>query len=118
MPLYMVEFAYTPDAWATLAKHPEDRADAFGDLVRRAGGRLESFYYTFGDYDGVVIIEVPDENAAYGVTVAANTPGHLRAIRTSRLFTVDETNEVLKTAGALPYRAPAPKVPFRGVAPG
>ncbi|MFP5347898.1 MAG: GYD domain-containing protein [Actinomycetes bacterium] len=118
MPLYMVEFAYTPDAWATLAKNPEDRAHAFGDLVRRAGGSLESFYYSFGDFDGVAIIDMPDENGAYGVTVAANTPGHLRAIRTSRLLTTDEALAVMRTAGALPHRAPSPKVPFRGIAPG
>jgi hypothetical protein len=26
MPLYMAQFAYTPEAWATLVDNPEDRA--------------------------------------------------------------------------------------------
>lgn len=118
MGIYMLEFAYTPDAWATLAKRPEDRAVAFGDLVERAGGRLVSFYYSFGEYDGVAIFEAPDENAAYGITVAATTPGHLKAVRTVRLLTVEETMQVLRTTGALPYQAPAPQVPFGGLPPG
>jgi hypothetical protein len=27
MPLYMTQFAYTPEAWATLVDNPEDRSE-------------------------------------------------------------------------------------------
>jgi uncharacterized protein with GYD domain len=118
MPLYMTEFSYTPEAWARLAKHPQDRAAAFGELLQRAGGRLVDLYYSYGEHDGVVIFEVPDETVAYSVTVAALAPGHLRDVRTIRLFTMDETMEILRTAGALPYRAPMPTPPFGAVGPG
>ena len=118
MPLYMTEFSYTPEAWARLAKNPQDRAAAFGELLDRAGGKLVNFFYSYGERDGVAIFEVPDEGVAYGVTVAALTPGHLRDIRTIRLFTTDETMEVLRTAGALPYQAPMPRPPFGAVGPG
>ena len=118
MALYMTEFSYTPEAWAQLAKSPQDRAAAFGELLDRAGGSLVSFYYSYGEHDGVAIFEAPDESVAYGVTVAAVTPGHLKDIRTIRLFTTEETLQVLRTTGALPYRAPMPHPPFGAVGPG
>ena len=118
MPLYMTQFSYTAEAWARLAKNPQDRAAVFGELLQRAGGRLVEFYYSYGEHDGVVIFEVPDETVAYGVTVAALTPGHLRDVRTIRLFTTEETMDVLRTAGALPYQAPMPRPPFGAVGPG
>jgi uncharacterized protein with GYD domain len=118
MPLYMSEFSYTPEAWARLAKNPQDRAAVFGELVERAGGKLVNFYYSYGEHDGVAIFEVPDEGIAYGVTVAALTPGHLKDVRTIRLFTTEETMQVLRTAGALPYQAPVPRPPLGAVGPG
>jgi uncharacterized protein with GYD domain len=118
MPLYMSEFSYTPEAWARLARNPQDREGAFAELLQRAGGKLVNFYYSYGEHDGVAIFEVPDETVAYSVTVAALAPGHLRNVRTIRLFTMDETMEVLRTAGALPYQAPMPRPPFGAVGPG
>ena len=118
MPLYLTEFSYTPDAWARLARNPQDRAAAFADLLDRAGGKLVNFYYSYGEHDGVAIFEAADENKAYGVTVAAMAAGHLKTARTIRLFTTEETREVLRIAGALPYQAPMPRPPLGAVGPG
>ena len=49
MPLYMQQVAYNPDAWATLTQNPEDRSQAFGRLAESLGGRLLSFYNSFGE---------------------------------------------------------------------
>jgi uncharacterized protein with GYD domain len=42
MPLYMTQFAYTPEAWATLADIPYDRSAAVRELLEAHGGRLVS----------------------------------------------------------------------------
>ncbi len=55
MPLYMVQFSYTAEAWAALARNPEDRSEAVRGLAQSMGGRLVSFHYSFGDYDGVLV---------------------------------------------------------------
>ena len=102
----------------TAGQNPQGRAAAFGDLLKRAGGSLVNFYYSYGEHDGVAIFEVPDENVAYGVTVAVLAAGHLKAARTTRLFTTDETMQVLRTANALPYQPPMPRPPFGAVGPG
>jgi uncharacterized protein with GYD domain len=107
MPLYMVQFAYTPDAWAALAKQPQNRAQGVSDLCRKLGGRLVDLYYCFGEYDGVVLLEMPDDSAATAFVIAAVGPGHIRSSRTTRLMTVDETVDAMKKAGQATYAAPS-----------
>ena len=59
MPLYMTQVSYTSEASAALTHNPEDRGEAVGRLAESMGGRLFSFYYSFGEYDVLVIYEAP-----------------------------------------------------------
>lgn len=106
MPLYMTQAAYTPEAWATLTKKPENREEAIGGLLQKLGGRLVSFYNCFGDYDAVVIFEAPDETTAAATILAAISPGHVKAIKTTTLLTAEQGMEAMRKAGAQTYRAP------------
>ena len=106
MPLYMTQVAYTPQAWAALTKKPENREEVFRGLVQKLGGRLVSFYNCFGEYDIVAIYEAPDETTAAAVILAAVSPGHLKATKTTTLMTTEQTMEAMRKAGAQTYRAP------------
>jgi uncharacterized protein with GYD domain len=107
MALYMVQFAYTPEAWAALTKKPQDRSVPIRDLVQKLGGRLVGLYYCFGEYDGVVLAEIPDDTAAIATSLAAVTPGHVKAIKTTKLFTVEETIQAMRKAGNIAFQGPA-----------
>ena len=61
MPLYMAQFAYTVEAWAAFTKNPENRTAALQNLAKKVGAKVEALYYSFGDYDGFVIIDAPDD---------------------------------------------------------
>ena len=39
-------------------------------VVERMGGSLESFYYSFGEYDVVVTAELPDNVSAAALAMA------------------------------------------------
>ena len=106
MPLYMSQFAYTAEAWAALAKNPQNRAEVIGAVAQQLGPRLVNLYYCFGEYDGVVISDAPDDTTAAAAAIAAVAPGHLKAIKTTRLFTVEETLEALRKAGAVTLEPP------------
>jgi uncharacterized protein with GYD domain len=108
MPLYMTQFAYTPEAWKALVKKPEDRGKVFGELVEKMGGRLVSMYYCMGEYDGLVIYEAPDESTAMATVLSAISPGHLRATKTTVLLSVDDTMVAMNNAKAEAY--PGPKL--------
>ena len=71
MPLYMTQFAYTSDAWAALVKNPQNREDVLRALIEKLGGRLVSFYYAFGEYDGMFVSEMPDETTVTAAILAA-----------------------------------------------
>ncbi len=103
---YMVQFSYTAQAWAALAKNPEDRSKPLEALAKKMGGRLLDLYYHFGDFDGTAMIEAPDDVTASAAVIAATVPGHLKAVRTTRLFTVAEAMEAFRKAGTAVYPGP------------
>ena len=106
MPHYMTQFTYTTEAWAALAKNPENREEVLRSLVEKLGGRLLVFYYTFGEYDGVFITEMPDETTVAATVLAVISPGHVKAIKTTVLLTTEQTLKAMREAGKQSYQAP------------
>ncbi len=106
MGLYMIQFSYTPEAWGTLAKNPQDWSEPVRMLLEKLGGRLIELYYSFGEYDGVVIGELPDDIAAAATSIAAVTPGHIKAIKTTKLLSRQEILDVMRRAGEVAYPGP------------
>ena len=51
------------------------RRDAVADTAKGLGGQLEAFYFAFGDHDAVVIVELPDNEAAAATALAVNAAG-------------------------------------------
>jgi uncharacterized protein with GYD domain len=106
MPHYLVQFAYTPESWAAMIRKPEDRTAVVEALLKAAGGRLISLYYHAGEFDGIILAELPNDSAANAAALSAGASGGLKATRTTRLYTPKETVETLTLAGKLPFRSP------------
>ena len=106
MPLYMTQFAYTPEAWAALLDSPEDRSAPVREVVEAMGGRLIGLYLSMGDYDGLVIYEAQDAASAGAQVLATARRGHLRATKTTPLFRAEEAMEIMRRAGGTAFRAP------------
>ncbi len=49
MALYLVQFAYTTEALATMAKNPQDRSAPVRAVVEKLGGHILGFYFCFGE---------------------------------------------------------------------
>ena len=103
MSIYMYQFSYTPQTWMALENVPEDRRIAVRELLERLGGRLIEIYYSFDEYDGIVFFEAPDDIAAKAAIVDIFAPGHLKSIKPTQLFTVEETMQALHNAGKLSF---------------
>src|SRR5438046_7650309 len=107
MPMFMAQFAYTPEAWAALIHAPQDRAAASDALVRHFGGRLIGLYYTPGaEYDGFAIFEAPDDAAAAAVDIADVAGCRFRSNRLLRVLSAEEMNTALRQAATAPNIAP------------
>ena len=71
------------------------------------GGRLIGFYFCFGEYDGVALSEALDDTTVTAIVMAAASAGHLKAIKATKLFTVEETMEAMRKAGSVTFQAPS-----------
>jgi uncharacterized protein with GYD domain len=102
----MTQFAYTSQAWAALAKNPEDRKKVVSAAAQKFGGRVIDLYYHFGEYDGTLIAEGTSDTNVLALLITVHAPGHLKATKTTRLFTVEEAMEAMRKAGTVAYPGP------------
>ena len=104
MPKYLIQASYTSEGLKGLAKDKASgRKAAVQGAVKNLKGKVESFYFSFGSDDIVVIVDAPDNIAAAALALSVGATG-LVDIRTTPLMTVEEVDQAL----ALPtkYRAP------------
>jgi uncharacterized protein with GYD domain len=97
MALYMYQGAYTPQSWAAQAKNPQNRIETVGrQACEAAGGKLVSAWYCFGEYDFVLIMDVPTNEAAASIAMTAAAGGAIKASKTTPLMTGSEGVEAIK----------------------
>ncbi len=106
MPYYMTQVSYNSHSWEAQVKNPEDRSKIIGTLLEAAGGRLISFFYAFGEYDIVLIMETPDNATVASVVIAASAGGAIRNIKTTVLMSAEEGLDAIKKAGSIAYSPP------------
>ena len=106
MPLYLSKFSYTPETWARLIAHPEDRRQAAQDYIESVGGKLHGFWYAFGEHDGYNLWEAPDNVSMAAVALAISGGGALSSLETTVLMSVEDTLEALHRAEQITYRPP------------
>jgi uncharacterized protein with GYD domain len=106
MPLYLSKFSYTPETWARLIGNPEDRRTAAQSYIESVGGKLQGFWYAFGEHDGYTLWEAPDNMSMATVALALSGGGALSSLETTVLLTVDETINALRNVEHVGYRAP------------
>jgi uncharacterized protein with GYD domain len=104
MPKYLVEVSYAPEAVAGMVKNPEDRAAPVRAAIESLGGKLESLYFALGEYDAVVIADIPNNVAAAALALAVTGTGRYRAYRTTALLTAQELVEAARAAGKVSFR--------------
>jgi uncharacterized protein with GYD domain len=104
MPKYLVQARYTTEGIQGLVRDSASgrRADVQA-AVKTLGGKVEAFYYAFGDDDVVVILDLPNSITAAALSLTISGSGAVR-IRTTPLLTVEEVDQALEIKTE--YRAP------------
>jgi len=93
MPTYITLFSWTQKGIENVKESPA-RLGAAKKLCQAAGGELTEFYTTMGRYDGVVLLELPNDEAAAKVALAIGSGGSIRT-ETLRAFTEDEYRRII-----------------------
>ena len=101
MPTYITQGRYTRDAVKGMIVKPEDRADAVARLLSKVGGRLISYYLTFGEYDFLAIAEAPNDVQMAAALLAAGSGGGVTDLRTTIALTSIEAKGAFAAASDL-----------------
>ena len=114
MPFYALQTSYTPLAWAALLNAPENRLEAVKPVVERLGGTIVNGWFSFGEYDLLVICQMPDHISAAALSMAVSAGGAVGSAKTTVLMTFDEGLEALRKAKSAEYTAPPTEIPYFG----
>ncbi|HZC58823.1 MAG TPA: GYD domain-containing protein [Chthoniobacterales bacterium] len=103
MPKFMTMVSYTPEGIKGLVKEGGTaRRRAVEKMLESLGGRLEGFYFAFGENDAYVITDGPDNATAAAISLAITT-GAVRT-KTIVLLSPEELDEAVK----IPVDCPVP----------
>src|SRR5262249_205492 len=104
MPRYLIEASYTLEGVKGVSKEGgSKRREAASAAIQGLGGKVESFYFAFGDPDAIVIADLPDNASAAAASLAINASGAVN-VKTKVLLTPEEMDSAAKKT--VNYRAP------------
>jgi uncharacterized protein with GYD domain len=96
MPKFLVHASYTAEGTKGLMKSGGSaRRKAVEELVESLGGKLEVFYFTFGEEDAVLIIDLPNSEAALAIGFAVRASGMIQS-KTTVLIPIEEVDRATK----------------------
>ena len=106
MPHFLTQVSYNEQTWQTLVANPQNRLDSIRPVIEKLGGRLVNGYFAFGDYDLVLITELPNNVSAAALAIAAAAGGACKSVKTTPLMEAAEGLEALRTAATSGESAP------------
>ncbi len=96
MPKFLFYGSYSPEGYRGLIKEGgSSRIDAAKQALGSVGGSLEAFYFSYGENDFYIIVDLPSRIATTAITLAGNVTGTFN-IKGVSLLTPDELDEAAK----------------------
>ena len=96
MAKFLIKASFTADGVKGLLKEGgSSRKASLIQLLGGLGGKVEAFYFAFGEADAFVIADLPDAVTAAALSFAVNASGALK-ISTTPLLTLEEIDAACK----------------------
>jgi uncharacterized protein with GYD domain len=87
-----------------VVSNPQNRIEAVRPAIEKLGGKIETAWFSFGDYDVVLITEMPDAVSAAAIAMAFAAGGACKSVQTTPLISVTEAMDAMKKAKESGYR--------------
>ena len=100
----MIQGSYGMEGLSAIVKEPQNRIQAIKPAIENLGGKLINAYFSFGEYDFVLIVEMPDNLSAVGISMAFGAGGAVKSIKTTPLLSATETMEGMEKASLAGYK--------------
>ena len=94
MSFYILLWNYTDQGIQNVKESPK-RADAFKSKLENAGGKLIETYYTFGKYDGVSVVEAPNDESLMSCLLSIEIQCNTFTV-TLQAFIYDEASKIMQ----------------------
>jgi uncharacterized protein with GYD domain len=104
MPSYLVQVSYNSEALASLIANPQNRTEVVKKAAKKLGGKVHGSWLSFGDYDVVLVMEMPDNVSAAALALAAAAGGSCKAVKTTPLLTLEEGMAAFEKASTSGYK--------------
>jgi len=120
---YLALFNFGSEAIRRFVASPSDRTAVVKELVHSVGGKLECYYWMFGQYDGMAVFEMPDAETTAATILAIVSSGAFTRFETHELIAVSDLTSIAKRARGIAYQPPGgwqanrPSDTSRGVNP-
>jgi len=72
------------------------RSETYKNSIEKAEGKLVSTYYTLGQYDGVSIVEAPDDATIMSSLLSYESQQGSSTTMTLKAFTAEQTAMILR----------------------
>jgi uncharacterized protein with GYD domain len=110
MAQYLVRFSYTPASIKGLIEQPQlDHAEEASGLAESLGGKVLGYWFAFGEFDGVLLLEAADASTAASIAMAVASTGAVSKLETTVLLTMDEARPAIHRSASAAHLPPGPK---------
>lgn len=104
MASYLVQVSYTAEALSALIAKPQDRSAHVAKVIENLGGKLIGSWMSFGDFDLVMLTEMPNNVGAAAMALVAAAGGTCKSVKTTPLLSIAQAMSALKKAGKSGYK--------------
>lgn len=100
MPKYLLQVTYSVEGAKGLLKDGGSKRRAAARAhIESLGGKIESFYYAFGESDVIVIADLPDVTSVAALSITLAASGAVSS-KTTVLLTPEEIDSAVKKSSA------------------
>jgi uncharacterized protein with GYD domain len=108
MPHYLFQWKYKDPAIKAMMETPQDRPAELRKAIEAFGGRMHQFFFAFGEFDSVSVVEFPNNESCAACAVTLSGAGANTTLQTTVLLTPSEGQVAMLRAGSVQhgYRSP------------
>src|SRR5919109_145724 len=95
MPYYIALLKWTEEGIKNVKEFPKRAADLLANFEKKYGGKVIGNYYTFGEYDGVLVLEAANDEIIMSFLLEAESKGNFRSM-TLKAFSMGEAAKIIE----------------------
>jgi len=110
MPQFLIQFIYASPSIKGMLNHPDgDNAAQASAMVESVSAKLRGYWYAFGKFDAVALVEAPNNTTAAAIAMAIRGTGQVSCLETTVLLTMEEAREAMRAAATATHLPPGEK---------